>query len=74
MSQINLLLGQTFKHLADTQVAAQQIVEDYKKQYTIKKSNIARKSKKGEVYFVVTVEIEHTSEKDAFDMYFGGEE
>lgn len=72
-NSINVLMGQTFKHLADTEDAAQQIVEQYKEKFTVKKSNIVRKVKKGTEYFTVQVEIQHLSEKEGFDMYFGEE-
>ncbi|HLO11522.1 MAG TPA: hypothetical protein VK190_04635 [Pseudoneobacillus sp.] len=70
-NSINILLGQSFTHIADSEDAAQTIVEQYKSEYTVKKSNIVRKIKKGTEYFVVTVVVEHLSEKDGFITYFG---
>jgi len=71
MNELNILLGQSFKHMAGSEAAAKRIVEDYKSQYEIKKSSITKKVKKGMEYWIVTVEVDHVVEKDAFEMYFG---
>lgn len=71
MSELNILLGQSFKHLAGSEAAAKKIVEDYKSKYEIKKSSTTKKIKKGIEYWIVTVEVSHVEEKEAFEMYFG---
>jgi hypothetical protein len=71
MNELNILLGQSFSHMAGSEEAAKRIVEDYKSQYEIKKSLITKKVKKGVEYWVVSVTIDHVVEKEAFEMYFG---
>lgn len=70
MSEINLLLGQSFTHLADSEQQAEAIVEKYKEEYTVKKSTIDKKVKKGVEYWKVQIVVDHVTEKDAFSMYF----
>jgi len=70
---LNVLLNQSFTHMADTETAANKIVEDYKAEYTIKKSSITKKVKKGIEYWVVSITVEHVSEKDSYETYFGEE-
>lgn len=68
---INVLLGQSFTHMADDEASAKKIVEDYRVNYDIKKSSIQQKTKKGNTYYIVNVVVTFVSEKDAFDMNFG---
>jgi hypothetical protein len=68
---LNVLLGQSFTHMAGSEAAAEKIVEDYRAHHDIKKSAIQRKVKKGVEFWIVRVEISFVSEKDAFDMNFG---
>jgi hypothetical protein len=70
MNDLNILLGQSFTHMVGSESQAKRVVEDYKAEYTIKKSTIDKKVKKGMEYWKVTVVIDHVSEKDAFGMYF----
>lgn len=73
MSNLNILLGQSFTHMVGSEAQAKSVVEEYKKEYTIKKSTIDKKTKKGQDYWKVTVVVDHLSEKDAFGMYFDEE-
>jgi hypothetical protein len=73
MSALNILLGQSFKHMVGSEEQAEAVVEKYKSEYTIKKSTIDKKIKKGCEYWVVTVHIDHVVEKEAFSMYFDEE-
>lgn len=70
MDNLNILLGQSFSHMVGSEEQANEVVENYKSEYTVKKSTIDRKSKKGMEYWVVKVEVTHVVEKDAFEMYF----
>jgi hypothetical protein len=71
MGELNVLMGQVFKHMAGSEEGAKKIVEDYRKEYDIKKSSVQRKVKKGLEHWIVTVEVSFISEKDAFDQNFG---
>jgi hypothetical protein len=71
MGELNVLMGQVFKHMSGSEEGAKKIVEDYRSEYDIKKSSVQRKVKKGVEYWVVTVEVSFISEKDAFDSNFG---
>lgn len=72
VSNLNVLLNQSFVHLAGSEEAAKSIVENYKSEYEeIKKSSITKKVKKGIEYWVVSVTVNHIIEKDAFEAYFG---
>ncbi len=70
MNQLNILLGQSFTHMVGSEQQANSVVENYKKEYTVKKSTIDKKVKKGQEYWKVTVVVDHVSEKDSFEMYF----
>lgn len=71
MNELNILIGQSFTHIAGSEKQAEVIVEKYKQEYpTVKKSTIDRKVKKGQEYWKVTVVLDHISEKDAFETYF----
>jgi hypothetical protein len=70
MNELNILLGQSFTHLVGSEQQAKDVVENYKREYTIKKSTIDKKVKKGQEYWKVTVVVDHVNEKDAFEMYF----
>lgn len=70
---LNLLLGQSFKHMVDSEKEANEVVETYKSSMNVKKSTIDKKTKKGQEYWVVTVQIDHVVEKDAFELYFDTE-
>jgi hypothetical protein len=70
MNELNILLGQSFTHMVGSEAQAKQVVESYKREYTIKKSTIDKKVKKGQEYWKVTVVVDHVVEKDAFEMYF----
>lgn len=67
---LNILLGQSFKHMAGSEEEAVEIVDKYKSEFNVKKSTIDKKNKKGQEYFIVTVQIDHVVEKDAFELYF----
>lgn len=73
MDNLNIMMGQSFTHMVGSEEQANEVVEKYKEQYTIKKSTIDKKTKKGNEYWVTKVEISHVLEKDAFDMYFDEE-
>ena len=73
MDNLNILLGQSFVHMVGSEKQAKEVVEKYKNEYTIKKSTIDKKVKKGQEYWKVTVVADHVSEKDAFGMYFDEE-
>lgn len=70
MDELNILMGQSFTHMVGSEKQAKGVVEDYKKEYTIKKSTIDKKTKKGQEYWKVTVVVDHIAEKDAFASYF----
>lgn len=70
MAGINTLLAQSFTHMTGSEPDAKAVVEKYKEQYTIKKSMINKKTKKGNEYWIVKVEVAHLEEKEAFDIYF----
>lgn len=70
MNDLNILLGQSFTHMVGSEQQAKDVVEGYKREYTIKKSTISKKVKKGQEYWTVKVEVDHVVEKDAFEMYF----
>lgn len=67
---LNILLGQSFKHMVGSEEQAKQVVEKYESEYTIKKSEIIKKQKKGHEYWIVNVIVDHVNEKDAFENYF----
>lgn len=67
---LNILLGQSFTHLVGSECEANQVVEKYKTEYTVKKSTIDKKVKKGQEYWKVIVVVDHVTEKDAFEQYF----
>lgn len=71
MDSLNILLVQSFNHMAGSEEQAKEIVEDYAKKHNLKRSQITHKTKKGVEFWIVSVTISHVSEKDAFDMYFG---
>lgn len=66
---INVLLKQSFTHMAGSEEEGKAIIEKYREEYDINKSTNHRKVKKGSEYWVVTVEVTHIVEKDAFDAY-----
>lgn len=70
MNELNILLGQSFKHMVGSEEQAEAVVEAYKQEYNVKKSTIDKKVKKGSTYWVVTVQIDHVVERDAFELYF----
>lgn len=70
MAGINTLLAQSFTHMTGSELDAKAVVEKYKEQYTIKKSTINKKTKKGNEYWIVKVDVAHLEEKEAFDIYF----
>lgn len=74
MGTLNILIGQSFTHIVGSEEQAEQTVEKYKEKYSVKKSTIDKKVKKGQEYWKVTVIVEHLSEKDAFATYFDMEE
>ena len=65
-----VLIAQSFTHLAKTEKEATQIVEEYKSEYNVKKATVDRKVKKQTEYWKVYVVVESLSEKDAFELYF----
>lgn len=73
VDNLNILLGQSFTHMVGSEKQAQAVVEKYKSEYTVKKSTIDKKVKKGQEYWKVTVVVDHVSEKDAFSIYFDEE-
>lgn len=73
MDGLNILLGQSFTHMVGSETQAKAVVETYKTQYTVKKSVIDKKVKKGQEYWKVQVVVDHVVEKDAFDQYFDTE-
>jgi hypothetical protein len=70
MDNLNILLGQSFTHMVGSEKQAEEVVEKYKQEYSVKKSTIDRKVKKGQEYWKVTVVVDHVVEKDAFEQYF----
>lgn len=70
---LNILMAQSFTHMVGSEQEAKTVVEGYKEEYTIKKSTIDKKTKKGQEYWTVKVEVVHLVEKEAFEMYFDTE-
>lgn len=71
MEEINVFLGQSFSHMAGSEEKANEIVENYKSKFEVKKSLVQKKVKKGVEYWVVKVDVTFVSEKDAYDQNFG---
>ena len=71
MNNLDILLEQTFVHMVGSEQQADDVIENYKSKHSIKKATTDKKVKKGMEYWKVTVVVEHASEKDSFDAYFG---
>ena len=60
------LLTQTMKFRCDSEMEANQLVQNFKSKYDVKSHRMIRKDKKDETYFIVEILISVNLEKDPF--------
>lgn len=63
------LLNEVKKFLVDTELEAQTLVDNFRRNYDVVNHSITRKEKKEDLYFIVKITVKVNDEKDPCESY-----